>query len=92
MAVGEKADCQTAFLTATCFTLDAVLAAISHRHVERIMDCSLDDIEFKASNIDSSSPIHGIRLEIVYVARHHCGKTTRDISSPGAALEVRLLD
>lgn len=45
IAVSEKADCQTAFLTATCFcfTLDAVLvlAAISHRLVERITDCFL---------------------------------------------------
>ena len=43
MAVSEKADCQTAFLTATCFcfTLDAALAAISHRLVERITDCFL---------------------------------------------------
>lgn len=49
MAVGEKADCQTAFLTATCFTLNAVLAAISHWRVERIMDCFLDDIESRAS-------------------------------------------
>ena len=43
MAVSDKADCQTAFQTATCFcfTLDAVLAAISHGLIERIMDCFL---------------------------------------------------